>query len=192
MSRTIGPRCLLNSSDLSRISRIPNEDELRGPETIAKSTREMAERSLGEAALRTWRGLGFDFDFFCTCLRSYEPRERQCAEALFAFLLNLGSIRHRLFTTLKHLNRDAQTWGADALRLPDWDRDAWVAPLVELLGTEDVGQSTRRAIACQFRYLRKSDGAVPQELITLSETANGEMKSATLLAIRSLMINVPT
>jgi hypothetical protein len=164
----------------------PSEDELLGPDTIAKSTLEMVVRSLGQGALRTWCELGLDLDSLCVLLRSVDSIKREGAEALFSFLLNMKSHVLALSTALERQNLNAAQWGANAVRLPDWDRDAWLAPMLELLKAEYVDKREPRRIAYQFRYLRTTTTSIPQELMHLSQAAEGELKAAATLAIRQL------
>src|SRR5687768_3851293 len=148
--------------------------------------RAMLERSLGRDALPTWREWGLDLDAFCACMLSYEPGERDAAEALFDLLLNLKTVSAALSNALNRLGRGGRAWGSTALRLPDWDRDAWAVACAELLGASDVGRSERRLAALQFRHLRTPGEAVLQRLTLLSGSADDEISSAASLALRQL------
>jgi hypothetical protein len=164
----------------------PTDDDLLGPDSISAATRQMVERSLGQAALQTWREWGLDMELFSNYLRSYDSKAREDAEDLFSFLLNMKSVVWPLSKVQDRLNRDVKAWGAGALQLPDWDGAAWLAPMIELLRVDGLGRSERRCVACQFWHLRKTSASIPDELLELCNTAEGDLRDAALLATRQL------
>ncbi|MDB5292980.1 MAG: hypothetical protein JWL69_4221 [Phycisphaerales bacterium] len=164
----------------------PTDDELQSPEILALRTRRMVERYLGDTTQKTWRAWGLDIESLCSLLREFNSEDRQSAEDLFTLLGYFSGQMSMLSTALGNLKLDAAIWGSESLRLPAWSRSAWMAPMLELLQARYGEPRERRYVAYYFRHLRSPGAPLPQSLIDLSETAEGDIKSAALLAIRGL------
>jgi hypothetical protein len=164
----------------------PNDRELSGPELMAASIRRFVERSMGHTALDKWRAWGLDLEALCAQMRSFDPGNRQAAEELFSLLRFFSRQMPAFSAALERGNLNAATWGDESLRLPDWNRGAWLPPKMALLHAQYDDQGERRRVAFHFRYLRVPGAPVPQELTKLSQTADVDIKRAISLAIEGL------
>lgn len=163
----------------------PNEDELKGPALMMAGALRRVERSLGETAARMWRNWGLDVEELASALLSPDGLERESAEQLFELLRFFSAHLSLLFGALKRLEVNPAPWGADALRLPNWDRAVWLAPMLELLQSSSDDRWARK-LGFHFRLLRTKAMIIPQELVTLSCTATGERRAVAILAINGL------
>lgn len=163
----------------------PTEEELLGPELIAAGFSRMIERSLG-SGLQVFRRWGLDTARLCSHMRSYKPDERENAQDLFDLLLNMKHLCRQLSEALGTSNENELAWGQRALRLPDWDRQSWLGPMIGILGTAGIDEGTRRLVAWQFRHFRKTKTSVPSALVELREASEGELKKAASLAIHRM------
>jgi len=164
----------------------PNDRELLGPAFIAAGTRRLVERSIGHAALKVLCASGPDVQGFCAQLRSENSERRQGAEQLLAMLQFFSHRMEAFSAALDRLKLDAVTWGDESLRLPVWNRAAWLVPMIELLRGSYDDCRERRRLAFHFRYLRSHGAVIPQELIKLNETTDEHLKAAVSLAIQGL------
>ena len=162
----------------------PVEAELQGPQTIEKHARERTMNSLGW--ITWWRKCGLDLDALSRNLHGYEKSVRENAEDLFELLTSIKTLSTKLFSTLKCAGINRGEWGSRAFRLPIWDRQAWVDPMIALLTAGGLSPSERRYIAMQFRHFRELPVEFRSVLVSLQDTADVEQKSAIELALRRL------
>ncbi len=114
----------------------------------------MVDQSLGQVAMTKWIEWGLDIDALASLLGSVNSNERQNAQDLFDLLRFFSSRMSLFWGILKKLKLDAATWGSESLRLPNWNRGPWLAPMLELLrGTFD-NSDERIHLARHFGCLR--------------------------------------
>lgn len=117
----------------------PTDVELEGPERVLARIREETERTLGPERLSVWSEWGLDSEALYRGLRgaySEAPghETRRDAAALREMLHSIPAEAIRLVgQVLRQRHGDPRVWGADALRLPRWKREAWVGLLDGLL-----------------------------------------------------------
>lgn len=162
----------------------PLPSEFIGPQALLAGTRAWVDRSIGW--ISWWRRSGLNLDALSSLLRDYDPVSRQDAEDLFELLRNVSSLSTRLFSTIKAVGEDPQSWGSRAFQLPNWDREAWLKPMTELLMTPELGRSERRVIAAMFRHFRGQAKNGLAVLANLRPMTEGEHASAVELAMKLL------
>lgn len=165
----------------------PDEKELQGPEARAEGRRQAIRTSLGGVSLMLLQDWGLDVEALVRQLESYGAGDREHAGELLGLLRSIKPYFRLFAGALKRLGVDRKAWGARALRLPRWDREAWAEPLVELLRSCGASGSELHTIAWLFRYVRGAEMQVPVALQRLSETGSDELRDAARVAIEQFL-----
>jgi hypothetical protein len=102
---------------------------------------------------------------------------RQDADALFSILCSIeAEALPRLRESVERTHGDVRSWGADALRVPGWKREAWPLPLADLMRFADGDPMHRRSIAMRFRLLGPHAGVAIPVLFELAKGATGDLQ----------------
>jgi hypothetical protein len=172
----------------------PNDYELQGPDMVLARVRAYVENGLGAERLGTWTRWGLDVERLARSLQGgrlpgmlgYSPA-RQDAEGLLELLCSIdpGSL-WCIRTAVEQDHADVQKWGEQALRVPGWDRERWVSPLVAL-----IRQSTgieRRCAAMNLRLLGTAAATAVPPLMELArrEEDDRDLQYDLSLALRDL------
>jgi hypothetical protein len=160
----------------------PSDEELQGPEHVLARIRENAERMIGPDWLRAWSEWGLDVEALCLALRGFSNatgnETRRDAGALYEMLHSIPPEAIRLVEqVLRQRFGDPRVWGAGALRLPRWQRDAWVGLVDGLLrlppGDPQEPQSSERiaeGMLCSMDiFLWPEDGSSVPTLLELAK-----------------------
>ena len=169
----------------------PNEQELQGPEPVLNRIRESVEDYLGPDRLGTWVAWGLDTAALYRGLQggrlSYAgaaTTARQDAEALLSILCAIEAVAlPRLCESVLRMHEDVRLWGADALCVPGWKREAWATPLADLMKSAGGDLMHRRSIAMRFRLLGPHAGAAAPALFELAMGATGDLQHDVALAL---------
>ncbi len=160
----------------------PNDEELQGPQLVLARVRSRVEASLGRERLRTWTAWGLDILALSRGLqggqlpsmRGLAPA-RQDAESLLTILCSVEPDALALIERVVQEERgNLRAWAAAALRVPGWQRDVWLAPLLALLRRPDGDPMSRRCVAMNLRLLGPAAGAAVPTLIELAKAATGD------------------
>jgi hypothetical protein len=127
----------------------PNDNELQGPDLVLARVRASVEEQLGKDWLSTWIrwGLRLDVEGLSRSLRGGclpalrgLSDTRSDAQALLGLLWDIQQffeIQPDLLSCVKTAveqdHGDVREWGEQALRIPGWNRELWVSPLVVLI-----------------------------------------------------------
>ncbi len=177
----------------------PYDEELQGPDLVLARIRGHVEGQL-DPELETWVAWGLDVTALCRglrggCLPSVRgyTEARQDAESLLAILLtvsdenlrwyrpeyeNVAIVLPHFHKTVRELHGDLRTWSIDALRVPGWKREAWVAPLVTLI--------QHFAWPLNLEPLGPAAGAAVPLLIELRKRVTGDFRSSLDRALRNI------
>ena len=164
----------------------PNQDELQSHAARLAHADTILERRIGSAAAKTFCEWGLNLKSFGALLVSVDPDERASADELFMLLRFISQRMPEFSAALERSKLDVRAWGNESLRLPVWNRAHWYTPMIELLQARYDDPREPRRVACYFRYFRSPGVPIPQALVKFSETAQGEVKEAALIAISAL------
>src|SRR5260221_2738750 len=169
----------------------PNDQELAGPQPILSGILANVERSLGRRQLGTWITWGVDALAFCGSLQNgflgtpvLYTEARQDAEDLYFILCAIPphALRHVQQSAIRS-HGDVRSWGADALRVGGWKREAWAIPLADPLGLLEADASNRRLVAMSFRVLGSRAGAAIPAILELAKQPTRALRHDVLLAL---------
>ena len=171
----------------------PNEQELQGPELVLAGIRASVEEYLGSDRLGTWVAWGLDVEALCRSLRggclakmAGFTEARQDADALFSILCSIEEkALPRLRESVQHARGDVRSWGAEALCVPGWNREAWAMPLADLMRFADGDPIHRRVVAMSFQLLGTHAGAAITALFDLAKWAR-DLQYDVGLALRDI------
>lgn len=119
----------------------PTERELLGPQLILAGKRAFIQRRLGPDRLRLWTAWGLDVEKLAIGLQGGTMRSpgnlgearREAADLVTVLssvpLEAMAHFRDAVLTSHSSL----EAWGAAALRVFGWNRDAWKQPLEQIL-----------------------------------------------------------
>lgn len=164
----------------------PTEVELQGPQLQARQIQLRVERSIDKVAMNLWQQWGLNRDLLCSLLLSIDSVERKGAEDLLALLRFLSEPISAIVRAFAEIKLDPHHWGGDALRLPNWDRSAWLSPMIQMLRSRENDPNKARHLAFFFRALAMENVLVPKDLLLMNDTAQGEFKHAICIAIEAL------
>ena len=118
----------------------PSEQELQGPALVLARIRKSVESNLGPDRRGTWVAWGLDTAALYDCLRGEGPSHlsgweaRGDAEILCRILYSIDAkALPLLLESIHRTHRDVRSWGAEALRMPGWKRDAWPIHLAAIM-----------------------------------------------------------
>lgn len=139
----------------------PDEEDLQGPDYLLARIRAGIERKLGAERIRIWGAWGLDVDALTRALRGGclpDPegltRDRQDAEELYASLRSIPAEALRCVqASALRSHGDPRAWGAEALRVSDWDRRAWLIVLDEIIRLPEAELPDKRLVTMARRAL---------------------------------------
>jgi hypothetical protein len=141
----------------------PNEQELLGPQSVLSGIRALIERRLASERLNIWIEWGLDVSALAEGLRGGclpSPKvftaARREAEDLFTVI---SSIPCEALPSVAKAAMDShgslKAWGADALSVSGWKREAWLIPLARIMELSDKVLPDKRLLAMSVRLVEQ-------------------------------------